>query len=78
VTVPANPGIVGQPLRALKIPHRTGVVVVGIARDGHKHANPQGNEIVQAGDQWLVIGAADELRMLNGLLSKGSAEPGAV
>jgi CPA2 family monovalent cation:H+ antiporter-2 len=77
VTVPANPAIIGQSLRALKIPHRTGAVVVGIARDGHKQANPSGDEMVNAGDEWLVIGAADELRALTGLLSKGSADPGA-
>jgi CPA2 family monovalent cation:H+ antiporter-2 len=69
VTVPANPAVIGQSLRALHIPHRTGAVVVGIGRDGNKHANPTGDEIVQAGDQWLVIGAAEELRALHALLS---------
>ena len=73
VTVPANPAIVGQPLRALRIPHRTGAVVVGISRNGEKQANPRGDEIIAAGDEWLVIGAADELRSLNALLAEPQA-----
>jgi CPA2 family monovalent cation:H+ antiporter-2 len=73
VTVPANPAIEGQPLRALRIPHRTGAIVVGIARDGRKQANPTGDEIINAGDEWLVIGAADELRALNSLLAEETA-----
>jgi len=68
LTVPANPEIEGQPLRELRIPHRTGAVVVGIAHEGRKHANPSGDEVVNAGDEWLVIGAADELRALKALL----------
>lgn len=68
ITVPDNPAVIGQPLRALHIPHRTGAVVVGIARNGEKQANPTGDEIVAAGDQWLVIGAAEELRALHALL----------
>lgn len=73
LTVPDNPAIVGQPLRALRIPHRTGTVVVGICRDGRKQVNPGGNEVVRAGDQWLVIGSAKEMRALKELLTEGMA-----
>lgn len=70
--VPPNSPAIGQTLRTLRIPHRTGAVVVGINRNNTKQANPTGDEVVQPGDQLLVIGAAEELRALKGLL----AEPG--
>jgi CPA2 family monovalent cation:H+ antiporter-2 len=69
VTVPDNPQIIGRTLRSLRIPHRTGAVVVGIERQGLKLANPSGDEIAEPGDHWLVIGAAEELRSLRALLS---------
>jgi len=72
VLVPANPALEGQLLRTLKIPHRTGAVVVGIAHKGRKQANPSGDETVTGGDEWLVIGAAEELRALNKLLASGN------
>jgi CPA2 family monovalent cation:H+ antiporter-2 len=72
ITVPDNAAFVGHSLRELHIPHRTGAVVVGISRDGKKQANPSGDEIVRAGDQWLVIGASEELRALRELLVETS------
>ncbi|HEU5124764.1 MAG TPA: cation:proton antiporter [Verrucomicrobiae bacterium] len=73
VTVADNPEIVGKPLRELQIPQRTGTVVVGIQREGQKQVNPTGNEIVQAGDQWLVVGSTDELRSLRNLMNRVNA-----
>jgi CPA2 family monovalent cation:H+ antiporter-2 len=72
--VPPGSAAIGQPLRALRIPHRTGAVVVGIDRGGQKQANPNGDEIVAAGDQWLVIGAEEELRSLHQLLTENRPE----
>jgi len=46
--------------------------VVGISRDGRKQVNPSGDERVAASDQWLVIGAADELRALQSLLAESA------
>jgi CPA2 family monovalent cation:H+ antiporter-2 len=74
VMVPENAAVVGRVLRALRIPHRTGAVVVGISRNGHKQANPSGDEIVEAGDEWLVIGAAEELRALHAVLNGSDVE----
>lgn len=71
VVVAENPSVVGHTLRSLRIPHRTGAVVVGISRGGVKQANPSGDETVQGGDEWLVIGAQAELKALKTLL--GSA-----
>jgi CPA2 family monovalent cation:H+ antiporter-2 len=68
VTVPENPHIAGQSLRDLRIPNRTGVVVVGIERDGRRQINPSGEEVLKPGDDLLVIGAAEELRSLAELL----------
>ncbi|MFO1497860.1 MAG: hypothetical protein U1G07_05610 [Verrucomicrobiota bacterium] len=34
--------------------------------------NPTGNEIVQLGDEWLVIGSRQELRALQSLLNEGA------
>jgi CPA2 family monovalent cation:H+ antiporter-2 len=69
VTIPATASVVGHPLRALRIPQRTGAVVVGISHNGKKQPNPSGDEIVAAEDQWLVIGSAEELRSLEALLA---------
>ncbi|HVV02167.1 MAG TPA: cation:proton antiporter [Verrucomicrobiae bacterium] len=77
VTVPENPEMTGRPLRELRIPHRTGVVVVGIRRGDQQQVNPTGDEIVHAGDQWLVVGSTDELRRLRSLLV-GEAAPSLV
>jgi Trk K+ transport system NAD-binding subunit len=69
VTIPVDAAVVGRVLRSLRIPHRTGAVVVGISRNGQKQANPTGDETVEAGDEWLVIGAAEELRALHAVLN---------
>lgn len=73
VTIPDNPAVAGRPLRDLRIPHRTGAVVVGIARGGAKQSNPSGDERIDAGDQLLVIGARNELLALDELLAAGPA-----
>ena len=58
-------------LGSVRISHRTGTVVVGINQAGQKQVNPTGNEIVQAGDEWLVIGSAEEIRFSQGVVDIG-------
>ena len=72
VIAPTGSTALGQSLRALRIPHRTGAVVVGIERSGVKKPNPSGDEILEPGDRLLVIGAAEELRLLKNLLAEGA------
>lgn len=76
VVVPANPGIVGQALWSLRIPHRTGAVVVALRRGGRQQTNPTGDEILDAGDELLVIGAAAEVKALVVLLHAMAEPPG--
>jgi CPA2 family monovalent cation:H+ antiporter-2 len=75
VTVPNNPQVIDRPLRELRIPHRTGTVVVGIKQGERRQVNPTGNEIIQAGDEWLVVGSTEELRSLKTLLLEGVGAP---
>ena len=65
VIVPPNPSVVGAALWTLRIPNRTGAVVAGIGRNGTRQSNPHGDEVLQAGDELLVIGASGELRALD-------------
>jgi CPA2 family monovalent cation:H+ antiporter-2 len=78
MTVPENPLITGQTHWCLRIPHRTGAVVVGIRRGGTQQTNPSGDVVLAAGDEILVIGAAQELKALTELLHASPIDPGAV
>jgi CPA2 family monovalent cation:H+ antiporter-2 len=69
----------GATLAELQIPHHTGVLVVGIARNGQKIINPSGKERVFAGDELLVLGTVDQVDPLKQLLAQGDvADAGVV
>jgi CPA2 family monovalent cation:H+ antiporter-2 len=59
--VPAQ-GPTGQPLGELQIARRTGVRVLGIARDEAKILVPQATEVLRPGDRILGLGTLDQLR----------------
>jgi len=59
--VPAE-GPTGQPLGDLQIARRTGVRVLGIARDEAKILVPQSTEVLRPGDRLLGLGTLDQLR----------------
>jgi CPA2 family monovalent cation:H+ antiporter-2 len=55
-------GPVHQPLGELQIARRTGVRVLGIARDEAKILVPQATEMLRPGDRLLGLGTLDQLR----------------
>jgi hypothetical protein len=59
--VPAE-GPTGQPLGELQIARRTGVRVLGIARDERRILVPQATEVLRPGDRLLGLGTLDQLR----------------
>jgi monovalent cation:H+ antiporter-2, CPA2 family len=62
VAVPPDSAHTARTLAELNIPGATGVLVVGIKRDGRCHMNPGGGEKLQPNDELLVIGTTDQLR----------------
>lgn len=61
VTVPACPHA-GSSFAELRIPFHTGVLVVGVDRNGHKIINPAGDERLMEGDELLVLGSPEQIR----------------
>ena len=55
-------GPTGQPLGELQIAHRTGVRVLGIARNDARILMPQATEMLQPGDRLLGLGTLEQLR----------------
>lgn len=55
-------GPTGQPLGELQIARRTGVRVLGIARDESKILVPQATEVLRPGDRLLGLGTLDQLQ----------------
>jgi CPA2 family monovalent cation:H+ antiporter-2 len=55
-------GPTGQPLGELQIARRTGVRVLGIARDEARILVPQATEVLRQGDRLLGLGTLDQLR----------------
>jgi len=54
----------GASLAKLCIPLYTGVLVVGIDRNGQKIINPSGKEFLFAGDELLVLGSSEQVQNL--------------
>ncbi len=59
--VPGN-GPVGRPLGELQIARKTGVRVLGIARENAQILVPQASEVLRPGDRLLGLGTLDQLR----------------
>lgn len=61
VTVPAGPRVGGS-LAGLQIQRQTGVLVVGIDHGGRRVVNPTGDELINEGDELLVLGPPEQVR----------------
>lgn len=62
VTVPSGPRT-GATMAQLQIPKHTGVLVAGHHRHGVRTINPSPNEILEEGDELLVLGAPGQIRL---------------
>ncbi len=60
----------GKLIRELQLRTRTGASAVGIERNGNSVINPGPDEELQAGDQVLLLGDADQLASARRLLAK--------
>jgi CPA2 family monovalent cation:H+ antiporter-2 len=65
-------GPTGRPLGELQIARRTGVRVLGLARDDVRVLVPQATEVLQAGDRLLGLGTLDQLRDFRSWLASNS------
>lgn len=61
VTVPAGPRVGGS-LVGLQVQQQTGTLVVGIDRAGKRIVNPAGDQIIEEGDELLVLGTPEQVR----------------
>ncbi len=62
----------GKTLAELKVAQATGVRIVGVQRGAERIINPDGRQMLQAGDNLLVVGTLNELRAFRRWL-KGDA-----
>lgn len=65
-------GPTGQPLGELQIARRTGVRVLGIAREEARILVPQATEVLRPGDRILGLGTLDQLRTFRAWLAARS------
>ncbi|MBE0596808.1 MAG: cation:proton antiporter, partial [Desulfuromonadales bacterium] len=61
VTVPVGPRTGGS-ISELQIQRQTGVLVVGIDRAGKRVVNPAGDELLNEGDELLILGPPEQVR----------------
>ncbi|BCR05614.1 hypothetical protein DESUT3_26830 [Desulfuromonas versatilis] len=61
IVVPPGPHQGGS-LADLQIRRQTGVLVVGIERSGERIENPEGGQIIDEGDELLVLGTPEQVR----------------
>ncbi len=61
VTVEDGTWVVGQSIADLKLRQSTGASIVGIERGGNNIVNPSASEVLQGGDQVLLLGMQDQL-----------------
>lgn len=64
-------GPVGRPLGELQIARKTGVRVLGIARENAQILVPQAGEVLRPGDRLLGLGTLDQLRDFRTWLDSG-------
>ena len=62
----------GKTLADLQIARSTGVRIAGIKRGMQRIINPNGDQIVEAGDNLLVVGTLNELRTFRHWLKGGT------
>jgi len=67
VTVPDNSVLVGQTLAECRLGDAFGLRVLGIDRKGARLLLPEPEEEIQAGDQLIIHGTRQDLRILRGL-----------
>jgi voltage-gated potassium channel len=65
---------VGKSLEALNVRQATGATILAIVREGSPIVNPPGDLALQAGDQLLALGTADQLQGLEALVATGRTE----
>jgi CPA2 family monovalent cation:H+ antiporter-2 len=70
VIVPDGPHI-GRTLAELQIARKLGVLVTAINRSGAMIVNPEGSECISAGDELLVLGAPEQIRVFRKWLESG-------
>jgi CPA2 family monovalent cation:H+ antiporter-2 len=68
-----GPHLAGLLIRELNLRARTGVSIVAIERAGHSIVNPGPDELLQAGDQLLLLGAPGQLPKAIELLQRTPA-----
>jgi len=67
-SVPTDSQVVGQTLADANLRARTGASIVAILRNGKLTANPKSMTIFEAGDRVGVIGAPQEIRVIENLV----------
>ena len=74
VEIGADAPFVGQSLRDANLRQAFGVIVVAIQRaNGHMQFNPSPEDMLQAGDQLVLLGDANQLKALDGAAKGTSA-----
>jgi K+/H+ antiporter YhaU regulatory subunit KhtT len=71
-----NPQIADRALWRVRIPQRTGAVVVSVAHQGREVVNPEPEQLLHRGDRLLAIGSAEQLDLLERLCAEGEERRG--
>ena len=71
ITISADSPTTGKLIAELQLRTRTGASIVGIERHGTSIINPGPDEELQLGDQVLLLGTLEQLRLAKIALSKG-------
>lgn len=70
-----SPAHDGKTLAELKVAQATGVRIVGVQRGEERIINPDGRQVLRAGDHLLVVGTLTELRAFRRWLKPEAAPP---
>ncbi len=72
MVVPAQSRCAGGTLASLEPQRRSGIQIVGINRDGRRILNPGSTEVLQAGDEVLVLGSPGQIAGFRAGLEEGA------
>lgn len=73
-TIPAQSSLVGRSLAEVKIPQRTGLIVMALhhgGRSGPATHNPGPETVLQSGDVLIVLGRQDQIQRLREYAERG-------
>lgn len=71
IRIPEKSPIIGKTLAELRIPQRTGLIIISMRKNGNYIFNPKGDTKVEAGNSMVVLGDIEGVNKMKEIVEKG-------